>query len=413
MKRLSIAVVILLACGGLAFGQMGKGPSGAALPSMSGQTGKYLTNDGSKASWGSPSGSGDMMQSEFVSGGKIKTATGGTGQDSSAWTGCFPYLLAGTWTCDGNSTKELRLMGAQAALSNPVTGTGTNHYWAYWTGTNAIAGKSITASKPVCSDSNGDPAVCAGTEGVWLAAGGTATAATALAANGSNCSSGYAALGVDASGAAEGCWNVTPAAIGAIATGGNAGTATALAANGANCNSGYAPLGVDASGAVEGCWQVTPAAISAVATADRSDNDTTSVGDTTHVFTTRAAIAKTKAIAPGKSATYPLVNCMTFGATSSFDIPALWRFPYAVTIVGWHCLEAGATNVVGGFDECDGNGANCNAMSSDATCTTTNTNVTSLNGYAAIDAGHYIGWHTTSVSGVNSWATICIDYTVD
>ncbi len=34
---------------------------------------------------------------------------------------------------------------------------------------------------------------------------------------------------------------------------GNAGTATALAANGANCDAGSYPLGVDASGAAEGC----------------------------------------------------------------------------------------------------------------------------------------------------------------
>jgi hypothetical protein len=40
-------------------------------------------------------------------------------------------------------------------------------------------------------------------------------------------------------------------------TSGNAATATALAANGANCSAGQAPLGVDASGAVEGCF--TPA----------------------------------------------------------------------------------------------------------------------------------------------------------
>lgn len=36
-------------------------------------------------------------------------------------------------------------------------------------------------------------------------------------------------------------------------TSGNAATATALAANGANCSAGSAPLGVDASGAAEGC----------------------------------------------------------------------------------------------------------------------------------------------------------------
>lgn len=37
---------------------------------------------------------------------------------------------------------------------------------------------------------------------------------------------------------------------------GNADTATALAANGSNCSSGNAPLGVDASGAVESCFDV-------------------------------------------------------------------------------------------------------------------------------------------------------------
>ena len=40
-------------------------------------------------------------------------------------------------------------------------------------------------------------------------------------------------------------------------TSGNAGTATALAANGANCSAGSYPLGVDASGAVESCTAVT------------------------------------------------------------------------------------------------------------------------------------------------------------
>lgn len=41
-------------------------------------------------------------------------------------------------------------------------------------------------------------------------------------------------------------------------TTGNAATATALAANGANCAAGQSPLGVDASGAVEGCFQAAP-----------------------------------------------------------------------------------------------------------------------------------------------------------
>ena len=37
----------------------------------------------------------------------------------------------------------------------------------------------------------------------------------------------------------------------------NVATATALAANGANCSAGQAPLGVSASGAAEGCWTPT------------------------------------------------------------------------------------------------------------------------------------------------------------
>lgn len=41
-----------------------------------------------------------------------------------------------------------------------------------------------------------------------------------------------------------------------VAPAGNVATATALAANGSNCSSGSAPLGVDASGAVESCFDV-------------------------------------------------------------------------------------------------------------------------------------------------------------
>lgn len=54
-----------------------------------------------------------------------------------------------------------------------------------------------------------------------------------------------------------------------------AATATALAANGANCNAGQAPLGVDASGAVEGCYAVLPAT---------ALDDTKGNGDTAYIW---------------------------------------------------------------------------------------------------------------------------------
>ncbi len=59
-------------------------------------------------------------------------------------------------------------------------------------------------------------------------------------------------------GSGEGITNIA----GANVTGdisGNAGTATAFAANGDNCTSGQAPLGVNAAGAVEGCFTPTGA----------------------------------------------------------------------------------------------------------------------------------------------------------
>jgi hypothetical protein len=51
-----------------------------------------------------------------------------------------------------------------------ASGTPTNHQWAGWTSATAIKGFTVTSSKPVCTDSSGDPAVCAGTEGVWQTA---------------------------------------------------------------------------------------------------------------------------------------------------------------------------------------------------------------------------------------------------
>ena len=91
----------------------------------------------------------------------------------------------------------------------------------------------------------------------------------------------------------------------------------------------------------------------------------------------------------------------------------LWRAPYAITITAVHGLAIGdGTNVVGNFDECDGNGGNAVAIDSDMTLTSTVTSDTELSN-ASIDAGDYIQWHTTSVSGTNSQIVVTFDYTVD
>jgi len=155
------------------------------------------------------------------------------------------------------------------------------------------------STSPIDSDALYDHNAAAGAHSAGIA--GEAATATALAANGANCSAGQAPLGVDASGAVESCFDVyteteggTHAALvgsdevhGATSTNvvsqivardgsgdfaagtitaalsGNATTATGLAANGANCAAGEIALGVDASGAAESCYAPTAADVDA------------------------------------------------------------------------------------------------------------------------------------------------------
>jgi hypothetical protein len=122
--------------------------------------------------------------------------------------------------------------------------------------------------------------VTVGADTVGVTPGCVAAAtATALAANGTNCTANQGAGGVDASGNAEACtkymlgigsstlgripfFNSTDGQTmgqtvctvsGSNITGCNIATATALAANGTNCAAGQFPLGVDASGNAETC----------------------------------------------------------------------------------------------------------------------------------------------------------------
>ena len=58
-----------------------------------------------------------------------------------------------------------------------------------------------------------------------------------------------------------------------VAPAGNVATATALAANGANCSVGQFPLGVNASGAVESCTTIAAALVSLLASTTTLDED--------------------------------------------------------------------------------------------------------------------------------------------
>ena len=99
--------------------------------------------------------------------------------------------------------------------------------------------------------------------------------------------------------------------------------------------------------------------------------------------------------------------------TSLSDSP-LWRTPVAITITAIHVLCIGGTNIVGMLDECDANGAN--PIPVDATdiagIAGSNVNDDGSLSNPGIDAGDYIGWHTTSVSGTVTRVIITFDYTI-
>ena len=93
---------------------------------------------------------------------------GGTTLPSSCSNGQVAVYNAttGLWdTCSANAAAGSGTLNA--------TGTPANHYWPVWTNTTTLKAVNLTGgfvSKPICTDSSGDPAVCAGTEGVWQAA---------------------------------------------------------------------------------------------------------------------------------------------------------------------------------------------------------------------------------------------------
>lgn len=76
----------------------------------------------------SSSGAGDMTESTYVTAGKIKPSTGGTGQDTSSSTG-FAYVTAGTWSVitvgTGQSTLHIDDILTALGIASGATHFGT------------------------------------------------------------------------------------------------------------------------------------------------------------------------------------------------------------------------------------------------------------------------------------------------
>jgi hypothetical protein len=123
-------------------------------------------------------------------------------------------------------------------------------------------------------------------------------------------------------------------------------------------------------------------------------------------FTTKVTVPNTAFISGGKFSKSFVITNATADADSS-----VWRCPVAATITAVHLLCKGGT-VTGHLTEQDANGLNDAGVDGATDLTgVTNTNVdddASLSN-PGIDAGDYIGWRTTSITGTNTKTIITFE----
>ena len=107
--------------------------------------------------------------------------------------------------------------------------------------------------------------------------------------------------------------------------------------------------------------------------------------------------------------TLPL--CFIINAASASDDFLLFKAPEALTITHIYGVLLAGTNVVGGLDECDSNGANCAAVDSDITFNGSEDADDGSLSNPSIDQNDWVKWHTTSSSSPG-YLTICVWYTI-
>lgn len=281
----------------------------------------------------------------------------------------------------------------------------------------AAQGDSSGAALGVSADSVALGADTTGNYAGSSSEGGAATTATALAANGANCAAGSAAGGVDASGAAESCLDPivsseidTFAELDAIVadqtlvhSGSNIATATALAANGANCSAGNYPLGVDASGASESCTadDDVPESGDFGAGADLESTGAISAGAVT--------TAKVEAELKTNTISWAIADPAT---ADSGNIQNL--FQYAVTITEVNCSTDTGTMTIQ-LDErvlTTPNTAGTDVMTAQLVCDNNNQQTTTFTN-AAIAADALLSLDVDAVASTPTQGRIHVTYTID
>jgi len=179
---------------------------------------------------------------------------------------------------------------------------------------------------------------------------------------------------------------------------GPATTATALAANGGNCTAGNYPLGVDTAGAVETCT---------------ADDDVPEVGDYTNLVAGRSLTAPSAGTVDADAELYTKTKCMTIETPAVADDFLFFRAETAITITGIDCLSADGTSVAVLVKECNGNGGACGNTEASITCDTTNTTEASGIDDSAVDAGDWMRIDPGTNTGTVTQLSVCVTYTVN
>lgn len=186
---------------------------------------------------------------------------------------------------------------------------------------------------------------------------------------------------------------------------GIASFATALAANGANCAAGKAPLGVDASGAAEGCYDVQlPFSIAASPVVDA----THAVGVGTNANQIQWFDGSFKhALDP-----LQMGSGVVVGSTSDTCVTFLAKVYYPITVTEATGLVKGGTSARPVLNKCDANGANCAAVTTVATLSADTGTGLSL-ASAAVPAGDSLQVCNGTVVGPVDTAGVSFSFKTD
>ena len=207
--------------------------------------------------------------------------------------------------------------------------------------------------------------------------------------------------------------------------GGAATTATALAANGADCSAGSAPLGVDASGAVASCFDVVTQVegndLAPIANPDFTGSlelpngapTLANDGDIATDVTANQLLYYSTAL---RVVTYVETECALITDTAAAaDNRDVWMAPHAVTITSVACSCEGTCSTAATFTLEDRGGNAMTITGTNPTCSTSgNSTYAVVTAGNALVAGEKLNFDVTNTPDPETDEyLLCWTYTVD